>query len=345
MTDAAVDEGGSRISQMMRMAESAASSGDTRTAVGLYQQVASDSPDNPEPWLALGELMLVEGEPQSAADAFAGALKLEPTSVRGGVGYTRAMMALGRPDAAGVHIEPLLAARPDDLELINVAAVVFDLQGSHELAMRTYRHGLELDAGSVQLRNNMALSAALAGDYQTALDLLKPLAEGLESTRQARQNLALVHGLSGNLVEAERLSAIDLDADAVSNNLAFFTAMRSSAPSQARSAVLRPRPASLTTAKPDISTEKNVSMALGLGVEGESIGLADTVSRDWYLRLGPFPNAEDADNALAAGENKPHRHCRWHASTGVGSAAVGTSAYRTDLRQGCGAECLPRHDS
>lgn len=290
------EEGGeSRKAQMLRMAESATASGDIRTAVGLYQQIASDSPDDPAPWLALGELLLAEGEPQSAADAFAGSLKLEPANVRGGVGYARAMMALGRPDAARAHLDPLLADHPADVGLINVAAVVFDLQGDHDLAMQTYRRGIEIDPESVRLRNNMALSAALSGDFETALNLLRPLAEGLDSTRQARQNLALVQGLAGNLVEAERLSAIDLDAASVSNNLAFFTAMRASAPSQARSAVLRPRSAVPTPITPETQAANDISTALGLGVDGETVALASTSSGEWYVRLGPFANAGEAD--------------------------------------------------
>jgi len=298
------DGDGSRKAQMLRMAESAVNSGDTRTALGLYQQIASDSPDDPEPWLALGQLLLSEGEPQSAADAFAAALKRDPALVRGGVGYARAMMALGRPEAARAHIEPLLAAQPRDAELLNVTAVVFDLQGQHELAMQTYRRGLDVDPDSVRLRNNMALSAALAGDYETALNLLKPLAEGLESTRQARQNLALVYGLSGNLAEAERLSAVDLDADAVSNNLAFFAAMRSSEPSQARSAVLRPRSASLPQNPSELPSEQGLSMALGLGVDGETVALADAASGDWYVRLGPYADARAADAGWRAVKSK-----------------------------------------
>ena len=82
--------------------------------------------------------------------------------------------------------------------------------GEHGQADGTYRQGLDWCRRRMQLRNNLALSLALQEKFPEAVDLLRPLAEGPESTRRTRQNLALVYGLQGDLAAAERLGRVDL---------------------------------------------------------------------------------------------------------------------------------------
>ena len=64
---------------------------------------------------------------------------------------------------------------------------------------------------SASVRNNLALSLALQEQFADGPGrALRPLAEGPGSTRRARQNLALVYGLQGDMAAAERISRVDL---------------------------------------------------------------------------------------------------------------------------------------
>ena len=109
---------------------------------------------------------------------------------------------------------------------LNALGVAQDLLGDHAAAEGTYRQALTVMPASEAARNNLALSLALQDRFKEALDLLRPLAEGPNSTRRSRQNLALVFGLQGDMAAAERVSRIDLGGEALGNNLAYFAALR-----------------------------------------------------------------------------------------------------------------------
>lgn len=276
----------------LRMADSAAGSGDRQTAISLYQQVLNKDETNNSAWYGLGNLLLDNGNIRGSADAFAQILKTLPGDERASVGYARAMMALGRPEAAAAHIEPLNEADPENLMVLNLLAVIRDLQGDHTSAQAIYRQGLFINPESVMLRNNMALSAALAGEYDGAIELMKPIVDGLSSTRQTRQNYALIQGLAGNYAVAEQVSRIDLDQDSTDNNLAYFAALGSMEPSQARSAVLRP---SGSPQSPIDARDQIQRMIFGVSSSGEEMALADTPNASWFVKLGEFANKAEAE--------------------------------------------------
>jgi hypothetical protein len=94
--------------------------------------------------------------------------------------------------------------------------------------------------GSESVRNNLALSLALQDRFGEALDILRPLAEGPNSTRRARQNLALVFGLQGDMAAAERVSRIDLGGEDLASNLAYFAALRGMEAPSIRALALAP---------------------------------------------------------------------------------------------------------
>ena len=276
--------------RLFRMAQSAARAGDRRTAIGIFQQLASNEPTAFSAWYELGDLLLAEGEARGSADAFAHILTSEPQDTRATLGYARAMMTLGRPEAASAHMEPLLEREPENLRFLNLLAVIRDLQGDHGGAMELYRQGLSYDPESVTLRNNMALSAALAGNTETAVELIRPVAEGLQSTRRTRQNLALIYGLAGEYAAAERVSLIDLDNNAVSNNLMYFAALRAMEPSQARTTVLKPD----GRISAPISRELNVNVDVGVADSSQVLDIATVPAERWFLSLGKFASADQA---------------------------------------------------
>ena len=289
--------------RLIRMAESAERSGDYGTALGLYQQLASRNPESDAVFYGLGNILLKTGEPRGSADAFAKILQRKPGDRIASIGYARAMMTLGRPEAAAAHIEPLFEKHPDDLRILNLLAVIRDLQADHDGAMALYRRGLFQDPESVMLRNNMALSAALSGNYEGGVELMKPVVEGLQSTRQTRQNYALILGLGGDFAEAERISRIDLDSAATANNLAYFAALRAMEPSQIRSAVLRPTAKAMS---PVTSREQTENLVVGISMDGDAISLASTPNDSWFVQLGKFASAEAASGFWSDLRNSEH---------------------------------------
>ncbi|MEZ5846233.1 MAG: tetratricopeptide repeat protein [Geminicoccaceae bacterium] len=280
-----------QVERLLRMAEDAEASGDLPTAATLLDHAAASDPRNVAVLTSLGRVMQQMDRPQAATDAFGAALAADPDDPRAVIGYAKAMIALGRPEAAAAHIEPLLEKRPDDLGLINVAGVIYDMQAQHQRAVELYRRGLYFQPDSTLLQNNLGLSLALSGDADGAIGVLKPLAEGPESTPRIRQNLALAYGIKGDVVAAQKLASLDLDADAVANNLAYYSGLRSMVPSQVKSAALRPD----VSARPlGESRDLGINVVVGVGLGGEELALGAAPAEHWFLDLGQYGSPANA---------------------------------------------------
>ncbi|MEZ5825166.1 MAG: tetratricopeptide repeat protein [Geminicoccaceae bacterium] len=277
--------------RLLRMAENAEASGDLPTAAALLDHAASRQPKNVAVLRSLGRVMQQLDRPQEAIDAYGAALAVDPDDPETAVGYAKAMIAIGRPEAAAAHIEPLLGKYPDDLAILNMAGVVFDMQAQHGRAIELYRRGLYFEPTSVLLQNNLGLSLALSGDAEGAIGVLEPLASGPDSSPRIRQNLALAYGIKGDVVAAQKLASLDLDSEAVANNLAYYSGLRSMAPSQIKSAALRPD----VTAKPlGENRDLGVNVVVGVGLGGEELALGAAPMESWFLDLGQYGSAAAA---------------------------------------------------
>ncbi|MCB1969053.1 MAG: tetratricopeptide repeat protein [Geminicoccaceae bacterium] len=277
--------------RLLRMARDAQGSGDLATAAALYDHVLAREPKNLDALRSLGGVLDKLGRPQEASEAYSAALAVSTDDIESTLGYARSMIALGRPEAAAAHVDPVLEKHPDDLHIINMAAVIYDMQAEHARAAELYRRGLYYDPSSISLQNNLGLSLALSGDTEGAIGVLKPLAESGDSTPRIRQNLALAYGLNGDILAARRIASLDLDAAAVDNNLAYYSGLQAMQPSQTRAAVLRPDITALPLGQ---SRELGTNVVVGIGLGGEDLSVGGGPVESWFLDLGEYGTAEAA---------------------------------------------------
>lgn len=177
---------------MMRIGQSAEAAGDTLTAINIYDRARQKDPNDPEPLNAMGRVLLTTGQVQRAAAVY------EELRNRHR-GFIPAYVGLG---------------------------VAYDLQGRHHQAQQVYNDGLAQAPDNAALRNNMALSLALAGDSQAAVMVLSEIAGGPQSTARSRQNLALIYGLAGRTEEAAHWARADLSEAEVQGNLKLYRKLR-----------------------------------------------------------------------------------------------------------------------
>jgi Flp pilus assembly protein TadD len=139
------------------------------------------------------------------------------------VEWGKAKLAGGKSEEAVEHFKTALEKDPGNWEIHSAMGIAYDLMLSFDEARKAYRKALELSKDNPAILNNMAISAAQAGDVDAAIVMLKRAATIARHSPQLRQNLALFYGIKGDFHEAEALSRMDLDEEAVRNNLAFYS--------------------------------------------------------------------------------------------------------------------------
>lgn len=211
-----------------RFAELAAESlerGQHGAAARFYREAADARPDSAAPRMGLGRALMKLGKPRAAVGAFRAAVRraADPKAARLGLG--RALTAADRPGEAVTVLDRLLDAHPEAAEAHLAKGVALDLQGKHGAAQTSYRAGLDDAPENLALRNNLGLSKVLAGEVESGIAMLADAAERPDATARTRQNLALAHGLSGNMARAADIARRDLDSQGVQRNLSYYKAL------------------------------------------------------------------------------------------------------------------------
>jgi Flp pilus assembly protein TadD len=132
---------------------------------------------------------------------------------------------MNQPELALEQFVAALAIE-EDPRIYNGMGVVHDMNGSHDSAQDNYRSGLNLAPNDTNLRNNLALSLALAGKYDEGIQILGRLVNEAGANTRHRQNLSLIYGLAGRPADAARVARLDFDEPTVQNNLAYYETLR-----------------------------------------------------------------------------------------------------------------------
>jgi Flp pilus assembly protein TadD len=211
---------------MMRLADKARDRGELAIAASFYRKAYDADRQRAKPLVSLGQVLMEMQRPDQASEAFSAALVIEPQNLEALRGLGNSKLALREPEQAIPPLKQALAQSANDFRVHNALGVAHDLTGDRQGAHQYYRTGLKLAPDNAPLRSNYALSLALSGEGEEALETIAPLAALPEATPQQRQTVALVYGLAGDTEEAERLARMDLDDASVQANLQQIAALR-----------------------------------------------------------------------------------------------------------------------
>lgn len=170
--------------------------GEVATAIALYQRAAALPDAAPEVDLRLGEAYLRSGRPQQAIEAFRAALSKAPGEGRALLGLGSALIETGDV-VAGVRALEQGAAQVGTASAYNRLGVAQTLAGQLDAAQASYAQALERDAEDLDIKANLALSLALAGDGPEAVALVEEVASAPGAQPRHQRNLVLVYGLLG----------------------------------------------------------------------------------------------------------------------------------------------------
>ncbi|HEX6374824.1 MAG TPA: SPOR domain-containing protein [Allosphingosinicella sp.] len=162
---------GQQAAEFDSKAQAAARKGDLAEALGFAERAVELSPRDLGYRMTLADLYLKNGRFQSAETTFADVQQLDPGNVRASFSIALARIALGRPAGAVAELDRLAeTAAPGDI----------------------------------------GLAYALAGEPRRAIELLEPAARAPGATGRVRQNLALSYALAGDWEKARIIAAQDV---------------------------------------------------------------------------------------------------------------------------------------
>jgi Flp pilus assembly protein TadD len=214
------------LAALLRAGDATRAAGDLASAVTFYRRAHAIAPDQALPLIRLGETLASLGAHNEAAESFRAAVERDPKDADAQRGLGNAMLALHQPQLAIQSFTVANSIKPD-ARCYNGIGVANDMAARHRAAQAAYQQGLQLAANNLQLQNNLALSLMLSGDYPEAIEILRALTSDPAATSRHRQNLAMAHGLAGDIKEAARVARLDLEESQVQNNLSYYLTLRS----------------------------------------------------------------------------------------------------------------------
>lgn len=218
---------------VMRIGMAARAGGDYPNAVSMFRRAAAMAPSEPVPLVAAGDTLRDMGQMNEAITAYNGALDRSPHYPLALEGLAKAYLGTGRPELAQAPLDLAFQDAPTNPKILLLMGVTADFTGNHPQAQADYIEGLKYQPDDPALSLDLALSLALSENYDRAIATLAPFANGPSSTPRERQTLALIYGLKGDRMSAERLARRDLDPASVEHNLAYYETLRR-LPSEAR---------------------------------------------------------------------------------------------------------------
>jgi Flp pilus assembly protein TadD len=145
---------------------------------------------------------------------------------RARLGLGKALINTDQTGLAIAEFKQALAADSSNIDAYNGLGVAFNLTGDHRSAENNYLDGLERAPDHLLLRNNLAMSLALGGEFSDAIQILQKVTTSPSATATNRHNLALVLGMMGRSEAAAEMLRTDLNREEVKNNLDFYRALK-----------------------------------------------------------------------------------------------------------------------
>jgi Flp pilus assembly protein TadD len=148
-----------------------------------------------------------------------------PESVDVRLEFVRILMATGAHEDAQSRLTELSTVVPNDPRVLSLKGMLADRDGRHREAQEAYRAALSTRPGDLRTANNLALSLALSGDLEEAIQLQNQVARDPSATVQMRQNLALLYAFAGRMDVAEQITRALLPKEAADQVVADLSRM------------------------------------------------------------------------------------------------------------------------
>ncbi len=198
----------------MKAAEAALQGGSAQAALQVSEGILKESPDNFEAREVKADALTLLGQYDEATVIYLSLLSKHPERTRATIGLGRIKLATD-PATAEVLFQQVLLREPKNLTALNNLGIARDLLGRHAEAQTAYRQalGLSTDQGPTQV--NLALSLAMSGKGEEAIQLLRPRAAEAGATAKMKHDYAVVLAMAGKRAEAEKVLSESMSPEEV----------------------------------------------------------------------------------------------------------------------------------
>ncbi len=226
------------VDRVLRLADNLRERGELTYAIAMYQQAASRT-DNPDVLVKLGWTLFEHGATERAAGVFRRTVSRTPDHPDALLGLGITYLDLGDVDKSIQFLDQLVRqGKGNDLRRFSALGAALDLAGRHDEALATYKAGLAIEPGHLDLKSNLALSYALDNQHAVALDLMREVTDSLDVQRAHQRNMVLILALAGQNREAVTLGLRQLGETETRGVLAQASSVRGLASSADRARAL-----------------------------------------------------------------------------------------------------------
>ncbi len=204
----------------------------------------------------LAELYVQKNARQAAVPLLQRILAERPLDVRARVLYGTVLRDLNLYPQAEAELRRALAIEANRSDAHAALAILLDLTGRHDEALKHHVLATRLAPGSADYRNNLGFSLLAAGDAEKAIPALEAALALDPGLSHAYANLGFAYGRAGRIEDAERTFRAGLGEAGALINLSLVHAERGDAETAAalreRAYLLSPdsRPTAFTMEQP-----------------------------------------------------------------------------------------------
>ncbi len=137
----------------------------------LAEKVLSADPDMSKAWLAKGELSMLEGDGEAAAEAAQRVMTIDPSNVRGHVLHGQALLEQGRREEGLEQLRQAVEMDGGAISARYVLGTALLRMGQLDEATVEFKRVLEYAPGHISAMNNLANAYLYSGRYLEAVPL------------------------------------------------------------------------------------------------------------------------------------------------------------------------------
>lgn len=209
---------------LLSAAEAAMQVGEYKRAVSLYSQLSDGRKNDMRYMLRLAEATRRAGDTELAIKKYDLLLAKEPDNLDALEGKALAVMATGETVEAGRLLKQVLEKDGKRWRTLNALGILFAVKDMKDEALAYFNEAAKYSDQNPSVKNNIGLVQAMQGDETSATDTLQQAARHAqgEHRKHIELNLAMVYGISGQMMQARRIAERHLEGVALTNNLGLY---------------------------------------------------------------------------------------------------------------------------